>query len=292
MDLIIAAKDLELKEFTDVELSIRDQENKIIFSAHKIILASTSPYFRKMFTFNKGMDKITMNVDNSTIMHQIILSLYGIKNKDIDTKHWYYKLQKIKSYQYLLIEYPVYKLYNLKVPAEGFDLLLQILNQYNLSKNKGLVKVVQNNIPIGYDTNMLPCDIKNEIKPSNKESCADFQYYSSCGNFIACDTIENKNYVIRIIDVNQNTCINKLEYVNPIKGICFSSNNKIVYFLDDRHNLMKWNIKIPSFQKLITLPKHLIMNNKNPIDFMITDDEKTITIKDNKYGSTMMTYHT
>ena len=290
MDLAIATKDLELKEFTDVELSICDQENKIIFYGHKIILACASPYFHKMFSFNKGIDKVTMNVDNRTIMHQIILSLYGIKNKDIDTKHWYYKLQKIKCYQYLLIDYPVHKLYNLKVPAEGFELLQQVLEQYGLSKNKGLARVIQNNIPDGYDKNILPDIIVNALDEPNNNICgADF-FYSKCGNFAASFIFnKNKNCIIEITDMNQFMCIKKLEYVNPIKKICFSSNSKIVYFYDDMNNLMKWNIKMLSCQKIITLPKNFVVRNKNLTDFRIIDDEKSVIFKD-KYGSTF-TFH-
>src|SRR3989337_2255793 len=122
-----------LKEnlFTDLGLKLVDQTNTITIQLHKIILYSSCIYFRKLLTSFKerNLNEITIQVPNTFIMHDIIMSFYGQKINSQNLPDWQHLLETIKCWDFLGIPFkPDVVLRNLRVPTTGFDLLLDVID--------------------------------------------------------------------------------------------------------------------------------------------------------------------
>lgn len=96
MNLNELYQDLSDKKFTDMELVLIDQNESITIHTHKVILACSSNYFKKLLTFGNEKNK-TMNeihVRNSKIAHDMILQFYGKNINSTNYPEWKYILEK------------------------------------------------------------------------------------------------------------------------------------------------------------------------------------------------------
>src|SRR5581483_8043367 len=102
---------------------------------HKVILACSSEYFDKLFSFGteKFQHQITINVNDVDVTHDIILSFYGQNINSVDYPHWKYLLESIKCRCFFCLPNDISLLYDLIVPAEDFDLLLEIIEQGSIA---------------------------------------------------------------------------------------------------------------------------------------------------------------
>ena len=89
-------------------------------------------------------------------MKEIIMSFYQLDillsscfppNCDNEDLQWYYLLQTTKCKNFLGLDSHVSDLYHLKVPAEGFGLLLDVANHYDINKDTKLLWLIKNNLP-------------------------------------------------------------------------------------------------------------------------------------------------
>lgn len=157
--------DLSNKKYTDVELLIGDDTKEIRISVHKLVLAYSSDFFDRLFTF--GMEKnqtcITLKVDNADIANDVILSFYGLNQRSINYPDWKYQLKYYKCRSYFGIQNDPTLLYNMKIPTEGFDLLMNVIEEYDYSNDHNLIKLIKENIPIDFNLNNFTVEFINEL---------------------------------------------------------------------------------------------------------------------------------
>jgi hypothetical protein len=77
-------------------------------------------------------DAITIHVNNVNIAHDIILSFYGKTINTTDFPDWKYILETFAHRDYFCLHKDLAPLYNLQVPPNGFDFLLDFIQaQFN-----------------------------------------------------------------------------------------------------------------------------------------------------------------
>src|SRR5581483_1353782 len=128
---------LHNKIYTDVELILvnKDKKQELIMNVHKVILACSSQYFETLFSFGieKSQFQIKINVNDVYVAHDIILSFYGQNTNSTDYPHWKYLLESMKCRHFFCLPNDISLLYDLIVPAEDFDLLLEIIEQESIA---------------------------------------------------------------------------------------------------------------------------------------------------------------
>ena len=143
-------QDLIDKKFTDIKLVLVGSKKTISIEVHKFVLRYSSDYFYKYLDFNGEKDEYKMNVDDANISRDIIMAFYDADEspKCLD---WEYILKSIKFKNYLCLPVQVRNLYGLKVPPEGFKLLLEVMDLFDVKKDISLIKTIVNNLPPNYD---------------------------------------------------------------------------------------------------------------------------------------------
>lgn len=155
IDVKIMREDITNRKYTDCTITFIDNQRSIDMSCHKIVLLSASEYFRNAFSCG-NTNHIIMKCDNSDarIMYDIVLSFYEPEATNCNLygyPGWEYLLQSFICRDYILLNNNVNQLYDLKVPKQGFELLMRVLAVYDLEKNENLLKVVRDNLPTGYN---------------------------------------------------------------------------------------------------------------------------------------------
>lgn len=226
------------KILTDVQLIIKDDENEpIMLHLHKIILANYSKYFRDLFINNfkeNGQNEITIIVPNIYAIHDIIMSFYGQKTNIASYPEWYYQLKIIECRDFLLLDYDLSIINNLKIPDEGFDLVLEILykltrcfNDEKMQKHEyGLIRLINKHLPIKYDLSYFSDIIINNMIEASKMKLG---LCIVSNNMIQLYDIEN--------DKLTNTDIN-IKYINILK---ISPNKKYIIILIEHSIIQIWD---------------------------------------------------
>ena len=149
--------------FIDLTLILSDANQEITIDLHKIILYSSCLYFEKLLTNckEKHLNKIQIQVPNAFVCYDIIMSFYGQVTNLGNLQQWYYLLEYIRCCDFLGLEKDITKLKNLKVPKEGFDLLLQIVELFGYDYDT--TKLIINNLPDDYDLSKLNKDLIKKI---------------------------------------------------------------------------------------------------------------------------------
>jgi hypothetical protein len=149
--------------FTDVELILNDDSDKIAIHAHKAILICHSEYFYKLFTFgdNASRNKFNLNVDNARIFHDIILTFYG---RDLPEEYNdpIYTIPIFLCRDFLGLTNDVTKLYDIIVDPSDFDIFSYIANRFDTNDTK-LISAMVRNIPDNYPIENLPKSFLSEI---------------------------------------------------------------------------------------------------------------------------------
>ncbi len=156
-------QDMTDKIFTDLILVLTDQHKSISINVHKNILACSSIYFYKCLTFNNNNEaKLVVHVTDALIARDIILSFYNQNINSTDYPDWKYLLKTIKCRNFFCLPNDAKLLYELKVPAEGFELLLEVMDLFDLNNDIRLIKTIKKNIPDNYDYNHFSKEFVNK----------------------------------------------------------------------------------------------------------------------------------
>lgn len=137
------------KIFTDCVLTFTDERQTLSLDCHKTILVFSSDYFNHAFATNINQKCIDITVGDAHIAREVILSLYGVQN----TKEngWKHLLDTLKCRTYFLLDNDPSLLYGLTVPEHGFDLLMDVINTFDLNYNHKLIFTIKNNLPVHYN---------------------------------------------------------------------------------------------------------------------------------------------
>lgn len=223
-------EDMTNKKYTDIQIILCNNNDHINIFAHKIILANSSSYFDKLFNFGteKNQKEIKITVDNIKIAHDLILSFYG---KEIIYSDWKYILEMFKCRSFFCLQNDSSLLYDMKVPIEGFDLLLNIMDEFDVFKDDKLIMALKKNLPDNYDLNNFTTEMKNKILNKLK--------------IIACC-----DKTIKIWDMDSgillNTIRGQVKTCNPIT----SNNTNIVSCTKDK-TIQIWDVKTGSLLHIL-----------------------------------------
>lgn len=271
MDFKILYQNMLDGKYSDFELTLSDPDETIVLKLHKIILDSCCPYFRAMFSFNNKQSSDKMIVDDVNIMKDIIMTFYCLENTinmafpshygDNDLR-WYYLLQRTKCSHYLGLETRSEELYDLQVPPEGFDLLWNVVNHYDIIKNEQLLWLVKNNLPENYDLSFFPKEIAQEL---NKPDYL--------GVSITGDSLDVRVYNLQK-DKFMYYCQNNSSTKKIISAIC-SPNNELMAISYSDQTIDIINIKLDFKKK---------SNNFNKMDI---NSKTIVTLKSKETGNNL-----
>src|SRR5579872_6871554 len=229
--------------YTDATLTLNSRDKSMTFDIHRVILASASSYFHALFTFGSNYTKtsFTINeVDDVDIMYDLIMSWYGSKPIS-NYEPWLHLLKTIKCKSFLCIDVDPKLLYDLKVPPEGLDLLLEVMDLFDYTNDRRLLSTVKRAVPENYDLTNFSREFIELINPLKK---AITKIVSGSGD----DTI-------KIWDAasghNLRTLNGHVDFVYSVA--VFNDNSKIVSGSED-HTIKIWDAA--SGQILHTLNGH------------------------------------
>lgn len=153
------------KLFVDLKLTLNDDSNKITIELHKIILCVRCIYFKKLLTNckEKMLNEITIWVPNVYVAHDIIMSFYNHETNIGNFPNWKHILESAKCYDYFGLGFDKSLFTNLKVPKEGFELLLEVIA--TIDNDDKLIWLVKKNLPTDC---VLSDELKNKIQKYNK----------------------------------------------------------------------------------------------------------------------------
>lgn len=234
-------------------MKISDGTNKIKIPIHrKILLASPSPYFKKLLSCGlkeAGANKIILNVQNSHVACDIIASFYGQSTLSGNLADWYYAYEYIILSDYWGLSWDPSLVTNLCIPYECIEQFVELLDI--VGPNDAIIDAINKNLPMDYDITKLPkCNVDKLLKklPYDVVYASDMsilRWYSGDGsitkiksNFygpiIQISIIGNKIVCVRshsvtIMDTTGNSVeeyIAKLEIIN------------VVHVLDNQYIIM------------------------------------------------------
>jgi len=151
-----------IDKFVDVKLTITDSINSLTMNANRIILAYYSNFFRMLFSRDNSLE-ITIVVPNTIITKSIIDSFYGMTTQH-DLSKWFVIFETIKCQNYLLLDTIDADLYDLVVPNNEFESLLNVLQLYDLSQHRRLIKTLKRNLPNNYDLKLFSKNLRKELR--------------------------------------------------------------------------------------------------------------------------------
>lgn len=152
------------KRFTDFKLIIKDHHKSLIMDVHKIVLIYSAKYFEEICSSNPLLREIELSVPNVHVTYDIISSFYKIKPQSNNIPIWRYQLLTFKCRSLLLLLNDVRQLYDIKVPSEDFELLVDVVSQFDVTNDIKLVRCIRKNLPINFNINRLGNDLKIELK--------------------------------------------------------------------------------------------------------------------------------
>src|SRR5581483_5167952 len=213
MDFNKLYQDIHNKKYTDVEFILVDSNKQLIMNVHKVILACSSEYFDKLFNFGteKFQHQIIINVNDVDVAYDIILSFYGQKTNSTNYPHWKYLLESIKCRCFFYLPNDISLLYNLIVPAEGFDLLLETIDHFDFINDNKIMRTIKKNIPMNYDLRNLSLEFVKEL--------------SKYKNLKIVSSSSDQS--IKIWDAETGSLLNTLNgHTNTVLSVAFSSDNR------------------------------------------------------------------
>lgn len=261
----------------DITLILNDGKSEKIIDAHIFWLQIYSDYFKSMNLFekykntyeNKLVYKIDQ-IDNVDVAYDIIRKIYGIDENTSSIPIDLYKFLNVKIKQYLLMEYQISDLYNIRIENNYFDLLVKVIQAINgYENNAKLIQTIVLNCPKDYNLESelekihpnillyfnqnIICIANNKIAECNLLS-GNIIYpsvYSEYTNIMAYDISPNGEYIAFI---SMSKYVYNLVVLERINYNCVIKEK----INTDSHNSYIFNIKFIENQDIIITFNHII----------------------------------
>jgi len=160
--------------YSDVTIIFSDPGRFITMRLHRVFLAWLVPYFDKLFLFSENLKKEEFNipVEDAGVAEVFIKSLYCqpsegnsqfLDQEDDFFSDCYNFLHLCKLRSYFCLDIDPEQLYEIKVPAETFDLFLQVVNLPEIEINLRLIRAIRRNLPAGYKWEGVNEEFKREV---------------------------------------------------------------------------------------------------------------------------------
>lgn len=257
---------------SDVELILMDDSGQIIkLNLHKNILSWKCEYFDKMFSFNPNKNSYELFVPNATIMKQVLLSFYGIKIDPQQFPLWQLVLETIRCKNYLCIDINVRSVYNLKIPEEGFNLLLDIVSTNDLKKRQDLIYLVKKNLPADIDSELIKQIFGDEnnlnkllkcncldIRVSNTRDCIKVYDFTSL-QLVNMLMVNSDNESIPYLNEKLSNDDTYHEIIQPRKAKISLDCTKIIAFYAD-NKLRVWDAQKGNIINTIEITRHTLFS--------------------------------
>ncbi|AZL89211.1 BTB/POZ domain-containing protein [Megavirus baoshan] len=253
----------------NILLTIDDNINKLIINVDKNILIKSCNYFENLFLkfVEKDMDNITIKVPNCQVTYDIIQIMHG--NLSNSMEDWKYILESYKCHDYLNLKFDLDKLYNLKVPEEAFDELLNIVDM--IGYNDNTINLLNKNLPMNYNLDQLPLELVKQML----EYCTTYNIIYMQENNALKIFNYHTNDVVKILFKTSSYCVNKGE-------IILKDQYKVISIYSSYGVLNK--ILIKECEDEIYCCAHngeyLVLHNKNQIKIFDLKTKKIIDIID------------
>jgi len=247
-----------IDEFTDVKIILADSEETVELNLHRNILAFNSKFFYKLFVFDRSKRSFIVRIDDVEIAKSILMLMYGL-HTELFHPPWLLSLLTIKCQNYFLMDTDPNILYNLTVPAEGFDLLLETIQPYDLRKDPRLLFMLKQNLPKNFD---LPIELSNLINQPH---------------FLIA-VFQNR---IKIWNEETYDMINFYQHSAEITCFDISIDNNLIVYGDSCGTISSWNLTNNSHTKINSDSNHIY-------DITINYDNTKIAIINQDYLIVML----
>jgi WD40 repeat protein len=210
-------------------LTDTNTNNRKIINTSKQYLADLGPYFKNLLTFGKEkiQTEIVINIDNIIVAENVIMHIYN-------SNEWKYILNFLKYQNYFQMDVDMDKLYDLAVPAEGFDMLLEIIEELNCVLDDKLKTTIKKNIPKDYDLKKLSDEFIKTLLTK--------KYYLAS---------RNNNQNIKIWDIQSGRLLNIFHKKNICEMI-FISGEELVAAENNDHNIKLYKFSNMADEKLLS----------------------------------------
>ena len=218
---------VKLHNLTDLTLTLFDGINKISINVHKNILYSSCIYFEKLLTNckEKNSNNITINVPNTHLSYDIIMSFYHQKTNIANLPPWKHLLESCKCYDFFGLEMDPKLLFDFEIPADGFELLLEVIEL--IGYDEDMIKLINKNIPDEYDLSKFP----KELLINMLEAGRSYHIVSGSGD-----------KSIKIWDVETGELVRTLEgHTGIVLSVCYSPDNKQIASGSADQSIKIWN---------------------------------------------------
>lgn len=196
---------------TDLRLIISDDELSIILDVHRSVILSISKYFLGLLTHGKEAtsNTITINVPNAIVVRDIILEKYHVPRKD-SYPEWKYIIELIKCYDFLEMDFDMNRLYQIKIPSEGFEDLMSIVPL--IEDDNRFFRFLKKSIPKDYDKSRLSEELLERL--------------NQVDNYLVA--ICHKNGIINVFNMSSFKLLYSIKNISndDIRNILFTSDNK------------------------------------------------------------------
>lgn len=199
-----------------IKLILKDASNEIIINTNRSDLQNLAPYFQKLLTFGKerDQDEIVIEVNHVGVALNVI--------KDIYQKPEYeWVLETIRQQIYFnMNDVDLSSLDKLDVPSEGFDLLMQTLQELNYPISNKLKDLIRKIMPEDYDLSKLPKKFIEELIAHTyylaTGSCGTFSVkiwkgacISTVSSYSSTQNIQNCTAINFSLDGNLMACVSR-----------------------------------------------------------------------------------
>src|SRR5271154_4626012 len=258
------------QRFTDVHLVLHDGIDELNMDLHKNILCASCEYFEMMFRNcrEKNESVVNMTITNVFVVHDIITSFYNQKTKSGGLPEWKYYLELIRCYDFLGLQYDINEFCNLKVPPEGFELLLDVINQIGesnvinqIGESNATIRMIYDNLPQDYDLSQLSQEILKKML-----------YVIPDYEIIAISNTSDKRNKIIKLDPIKNTISCTFDDLDTVDLMNCSFDNKHLVLNKKNDFLYVWNMET---NKLV---RTFDMSKWKPCLFRLSPDIKQIAI--------------
>jgi len=219
------------RERSDVILIIRDHtgQNQIIMNAHKLLLMTHCPFFRKILTDPEKIiaSELTVEVEYPAIAYDLVSSWHGQVTNYNNFPLWFHLLEIIKlSHQW---ELPIDHLTILDIPRVGYLHLLDTIKMVGPAKS--LLRALIRFRPESYTWDM----INESIAESFLEKTGIFALVRKCVNSLDSSDPSNVSTYSEFCVANDNEFIYQYKINDGYENLISSDNGHIVGIIYDTY---------------------------------------------------------